>query len=167
MNSWIVYIARDSDNLVVGVCNDLIAEETLLNYENDWSTNYKIVWFTKFKTKTEALIKQKDISSLDDEEKNQLILNSQKIIIISDDMEVDQERFPLVKNLRYTLNMVDLLMILPELWKLNDSYIENVAEYLDIKTSQAMNAKLWDICIDFSDNVGLITKEKFYPVIKY
>lgn len=167
MNSWIVYIARDSDNLVVGVCNDLIAEETLLNYENDWATNYKIVWFTKFKTKTEALIKQKDISSLDDEEKNQLILNSQKIIIISDDMEVDQERFPLVKNLRYTLNMVDLLMILPELWKLNDSYIENVAEYLDIKTSQAMNAKLWDICIDFSDNVGLITKEKFYPVIKY
>ena len=167
MNSWIVYIARDLDNFVVGVCNDLIAEETLLNYENEWTTNYKIVWFTKFKTKTEALIKQKDISSLNDEEKNQLILNSQKIIIISDDMEVDQERFPLVKNLRYTLNMVDLLMILPELWKLNDSYIENVAEYLDIRTSQAVNAKLWDICIDFSDNVGLITKEKFYPVIKY
>lgn len=167
MNSWIVYIARDLDNLVVGVCNDMIAEETLLNSESDWTTNYRIVWFTKFKTKTEALSKLKDVSSLDDIEKQQLILNSQKIIIISDDMEVDSKKFPLVKNLRYTLNMVDLLMILPELWKLNDSYLDNVAEYLDIKTNQVINAKLWDICIDSSDNVGLITKEKFYPVIKY
>lgn len=167
MSSWIVYIARDLNELVVGVCNDLIAEETLLNHENDWATNYKIVWFAKFKTKTEALLKLKDVSSLSDNEKHQLILDSHKIIIINDDIDLDGEKFPLVKNLRYTLNMVDILMILPELWKLNDVYLENVAEYLDIRTNQVMNAKLWDICIDCSDNVGLITKEKFYPVIKY
>ena len=82
-------------------------------------------------------------------------------------MEVDPEKFSLVRNLRFTLNLVDLLQNLPELWKLNDKYLDNVAEYLDIKTSQVINAKLWDICIDTSKNVGLITKDKFYPVIKY
>lgn len=167
MNSWIVYIARDLESLVVGVCNDVVSEETLLNSESEWTTNYRILWFVKFKTKTEALLKFKDVSVLDDIEKNQLILNSQKIIIIEDDMEVDPEKFSLVRNLRFTLNLVQLLQNLPELWKLNDKYLDNVAEYLDIKTSQVINAKLWDICIDTSKNVGLITKDKFYPVIKY
>ena len=127
MNSWIVYIARDLESLVVGVCNDVVSEETLLNSESEWTTNYRILWFTKFKTKTEALLKFKDVSVLDDEEKNQLILNSQKIIIIEDDMEVDPEKFSLVRNLRFTLNLVDLLQNLPELWKLNDKYLDNEA----------------------------------------
>ena len=57
MNSWIVYIARDLESLVVGVCNDVVSEETILYSESEWTTNYRILWFVKFKTKTEALLK--------------------------------------------------------------------------------------------------------------
>lgn len=167
MNSWCVYIARDLNDLIVGVCDDIIAEESLLNHEQDWKTDYKIVWFLDCKTKKDAFVKFKEISSLDDFQKIELIASSQKLIIVADDNEIDSVKFPLIKNLRYTLSLVDLLNTFPELWKLNDIYIESVAEYLDIKRSQVINAKLWDICIDSSKNVGLITRDKFYPIIKY
>ena len=167
MNNWCVYIARDEDVFIVGVSNDLISKESLLNYECEWKTSFKIVWFLECKTKIEALSKSKELSLLDDQEKINLISNSQKIIILSDSYEIDIDKFPLVNNLRYTLSLVGFLNVLPELWKLNDLYMENVAEYLDIRSSQVINAKLWDIYIDSSRNVGLITKEKFFPIIKY
>lgn len=167
MNNWCVYIARDEDVFIVGVSNDLISEESLLNYECEWKTNFKIVWFFECKTKIEALSKSKELSLLDDQEKINLISNSQKIIILSDSFEIDYQKFPLVNNLRYTLSLVGFLNVLPELWKLNDLYMENVAEYLNIRSNQVINAKLWDIYIDSSRNVGLITKEKFFPIIKY
>jgi hypothetical protein len=55
---------------------------------------------------------------------------------------------------------------LPELWKLNDIYCDSVCKYLDIRKTQLVYAKLWGIDVDQSNNVGLITKEKFYPIIK-
>jgi hypothetical protein len=61
---------------------------------------------------------------------------------------------------------INFLNALPELWKLNDLYVENVAEYLAIKKNQVEYVKLWDISIDVSKNVGLITKEKFFPIIR-
>lgn len=163
---WYVYIARDGDQLIDGVCNDLIAEETLLNYESDWTTNYKIIWFLESKNKIEALGKLRNLSSLSDTEKLKLISESQKIIIMSEDFDIDNQKYPLVFNLKYTLSLINFLNALPELWKLNDLYVENVAEYLAIKKNQVEYVKLWDISIDVSKNVGLITKEKFFPIIR-
>jgi hypothetical protein len=163
---WYVYIARDGDQLIDGVCNDLIVEETLLNYESDWTTNYKIIWFLESKNKIEALGKLRNLSSLSDTEKLKLISESQKIIIMSEDFDIDNQKYPLVCNLKYTLSLINFLNALPELWKLNDLYVENVAEYLAIKKNQVEYVKLWDISIDVSKNVGLITKEKFFPIIR-
>jgi hypothetical protein len=56
---------------------------------------------------------------------------------------------------------------LPELWKLDDLYTEHVCEYLRIRKTQLIYENLWGISVDFSNTVGLITKEQFYPVIKY
>lgn len=164
--SWFVYIARDNDELVDGVCNDLIAEESLLCFESNWTKTYKIVWFIEFPNKIEALTKLKTIGIMSDAEKLKMISESQKIIIMSEEFDIDNERYPLVCNLKYTLSVVNFLNVLPELWKLNDIYVDNVAEYLAIKRSQIEYVKLWDISIDVSKNVGIITKEKFYPIIK-
>jgi len=164
---WYVYIARDDENIVEGICNDLIAEDNLLNYENDWATNYKIVWFLETKNKIDALSKLKSISTLSLEEKLDLISESKKIIIMSENHDIDKEKYPLVVNLKCTLEIINFFNELPELWKLNDLYLENVAEYLAIRRSQVMNVKLWDISIDSSKYVGIITREKFYPIIKY
>lgn len=164
---WYVYIARDDENIVEGICNDLIAEDNLLNYENDWATNYKIVWFVETKNKIDALSKLKSISILSLEEKLDLISESKKIVIMSENHDIDKEKYPLVVNLKCTLEIINFFNELPELWKLNDLYLENVAEYLAIRRSQVMNVKLWDISIDSSKFVGIITREKFYPIIKY
>jgi len=164
---WYVYIARDDENIVEGICNDLIAEDNLLNYENDWDTNYKIVWFLETKNKIDALSKLKSISTLSLEEKLDLISESKKIIIMSENHDINKEKYPLVVNLKCTLEIINFFNELPELWKLNDLYLENVAEYLAIRRSQVMNVKLWDISIDSSKYVGIITREKFYPIIKY
>ena len=59
------------------------------------------------------------------------------------------------------------MQVLPELWKLNEQYLESVAEFLSVKRTRVESLKLWDISIDYSNNVGLITSEKFYPIIKY
>ena len=164
---WYVYIARDDEDIVEGICNDLIAEDNLLNYENDWATNYKIVWFLETKNKIDALSKLKSISTLSLEQKLDLISESKKIIIMSENHDIDKEKYPLVVNLKCTLEIINFFNELPELWKLNDLYLENVAEYLAIRRSQVINVKLWDISIDSSKFVGIITREKFYPIIKY
>ena len=165
--NWYVYIARDDENLVEGICNDLIAEDNLLNHENDWNTNYQIVWFIETKNKLEALSKLKSISSLSIEQKLDLISESKKIIIMSENNDIDKDKYPLVANLKCTLEIINFLNELPELWKLNDLYLESVAEYLAIRRSQVMNVKLWDISIDTSKYVGIITRDKFYPIVKY
>jgi hypothetical protein len=84
-----VYIARDEDNLIEGMSNDLIAEENLLNYESNWTTNYKIVWFVEIKSKIEAYAKLKSISAMSDSEKLKMIFESQKIIIMSEEIDID------------------------------------------------------------------------------
>ena len=113
------------------------------------------------------LSKLKSISILSLEEKLDLISESKKIIIMSENHDIDKEKYPLVVNLKCTLEIINFFNELPELWKLNDLYLENVAEYLAIRRSQVMNVKLWDISIDSSKYVGIITREKFYPIIKY
>ena len=45
--------------------------------------------------------------------------------------------------------------------------MECVSEYLKIRKTQLIYTPLWGISIDHSSKVGLITSEKFYPVIKY
>ena len=167
MVKWFVYLAQDNDVILEGITNDLVAEESLINYENNWSTNYKIVWCSdECANKIDALSKLKEISNLELSEKLLLIANSSKIIILKSDLEIDCEKFPLVSNLRYTLSIINFLKTLPELWKLDELYIENVAEYLKIKRSQVEFVKLWDISIDYSKNVGIITESKFFPIIK-
>ena len=165
--NWYVYIARDEDEIVEGICNDLITEDSLLNSENDWKSNYQIVWFIETKNKIDALSKLKSITNLTHEQKLDLISESKKIIIMSEQNDIDKSRYPLVANLKSTLEIINFLNELPELWKLNDMYLESVAEYLAIRRSQVMNVKLWDISIDCSKYVGIITKDKFYPIVKY
>ena len=167
MSNWVVYIAKYNDSLVEGITNDLVAEESLLNYESNWTTDYKIAWNSDdFENKISALSKLREISLLSYEEKIYLISQSNKIIILKSDIEIDAEKYPLVVDLRYTLSIINFLKTLPELWKLNDLYIDNVAEYLAVKRSQVEYIKLWDISIDYSKNVGLITQSKFFPIIR-
>ncbi len=62
---------------------------------------------------------------------------------------------------------ISYLEQVPELWKLNDFFVECVSDYLQIKRERVMFTRLWDISVDISSNrVGLITSESFYPIIK-
>jgi hypothetical protein len=88
------------------------------------------------------------------------------IIIVDFRDNEDFENHPSMTYLKQTLNMISFLEEVPELWKLNDFFIDSVAEYLRIKRRQVEFVKLWDVSIDFSKNVGLITQEKFYPIIR-
>ena len=88
------------------------------------------------------------------------------IIIVDFRDNEDFENHPYMAYLKQTLNMISFLEEVPELWKLDDFFIDSVAEYLSIKRRQVEFTKLWDISIDFSKNVGLITQEKFYPIIR-
>jgi hypothetical protein len=88
------------------------------------------------------------------------------IIVVDFRDNEDFENHPSMAYLKQTLNMISFLEEVPELWKLNDFFIDSVAEYLRIKRRQVEFVKLWDVSIDFSKNVGLITQEKFYPIIR-
>lgn len=88
------------------------------------------------------------------------------IIVVDFRDNEDFANHPYMSYLKQTLNMISFLEEVPELWKLNDLFIECVADYLSIKKRQVEFVKLWDISIDFSKNVGLITQEKFYPIIR-
>lgn len=88
------------------------------------------------------------------------------IIVVDFRDNEDFANHPYMSYLKQTLNMISFLEEVPELWKLNDLFIECVADYLSIKRRQVEFVKLWDISIDFSKNVGLITQEKFYPIIR-
>ena len=89
------------------------------------------------------------------------------IVIVNLEINEDLSKTPLMKNLKQTLCLSNFFDALPELWKLDDLYIECVSEYLKIRKTQLVYTPLWGISIDHSSKVGLITSEKFYPVIKY
>ena len=103
--------------------------------------------------------------NLSDEEKFFIVSAFNKIIILKDDdFKENYNKFPLVYNLKQTLNLSQFLKANPEIWKLDESYIEDVTEYLSIKKTQIEFSKLWNIAIDYSLNVGLVTKDKFFPI---
>ena len=89
------------------------------------------------------------------------------IIIVNFDVNEDFSKTPLVEHLKQPLCLSNFFDALPELWKLDDLYTDSVCEYLRIRKTQLIYEKLWGISVDFSNTVGLITKEQFYPVIKY
>ncbi len=89
------------------------------------------------------------------------------IIVVNFEVNEDFSKTPLVEHLRQTLYLSNFFEALPELWKLDDLYTEDVCEYLRIRKTQLIYEKLWGISVDYSNTVGLITKEQFYPVIKY
>ena len=89
-----------------------------------------------------------------------------KIIIVDFRDDEDFANHPYISYLKQTLNMISYLDQVPELWKLNDFFIECVSDYLEIKRERVLFTRLWDVSIDLSRNVGLITKEEFYPIIK-
>lgn len=166
-NSWYVYIAVDKTSLFTGICNDLIQEEILLKEESE-SNTISIKWFQECNSKLNGLNKLKEINNLTDDDKFLILDKFNSIIILKDDdYKENYEKFPSVYNLKQTLQLSDYLKQIPEIWKLDNFYIEHVAEYLSIKTTQIEFFKLWNISMDFSTNVGLVTKEKFFPIIKY
>jgi hypothetical protein len=89
------------------------------------------------------------------------------IEIVNFEINEDFSKTPLMKNLKQTLCLSNFFESLPELWKLDDLYMECVSEYLRIRRTQLIYTPLWGISIDHSSKVGLITVEKFYPIIKY
>ena len=89
------------------------------------------------------------------------------IIIVDFRDNEDFENHPYISYLKETLNMISYLEQVPELWKLNDFFIECVSDYLEIKRERVLFTKLWDVSIDVSKNVGIITNEKFYPLIRH
>ena len=89
------------------------------------------------------------------------------IIVVNFEVNEDFSKTPLVEHLKQTLFLSNFFEALPELWKLDDLYTEDVCEYLRIRKTQLIYENLWGISVDFSNTVGLITKEQFYPVIKY
>lgn len=91
----------------------------------------------------------------------------ENIIIVDFRDNEDFENHPYISYLKETLNMIFYLEQAPELWKLNDFFIHCVSNYLEIKREKVLFAKLWDVSIDVSKNVGIITNEKFYPLIRY
>jgi hypothetical protein len=89
------------------------------------------------------------------------------IIIVDFRDNEDFGNHPYISYLKETLNMISYLEQAPELWKLNDFFIECVSDYLEIKRERVLFTKLWDVSIDVSKNVGIITNEKFYPLIRH
>lgn len=89
------------------------------------------------------------------------------IIIVDFRDNEDFENHPYISYLKETLSMISYLEQVPELWKLNDFFIECVSDYLEIKRERVLFTKLWDVSIDVSKNVGIITNEKFYPLIRH
>ena len=90
-----------------------------------------------------------------------------RIIIVDFRDDEDFAYHPYISYLKQTLNMTSYLDQVPELWKLNDFFVECVSDYLQIKRERVMFTKLWDVSVDISSNrVGLITSESFYPIIK-
>lgn len=167
MSNWYVYIALDKSEFITGICNDLINEEILLKEES--SNNSLIIgWHLEFENKIDALKQLKKINDLSNEEKHLLVDTFKKIIIFKDeDYKENYQKFPLVYNLKQTLQISNYLKEDAEIWKLDDLYIEDVSNYLSVKKTQIEFIKLWNIAVDFSSNVGLVTKFKFLPIIKY
>lgn len=89
-----------------------------------------------------------------------------RIIIVDFRDDEDFENHPYISYLKQTLNMISYLDQVPELWKLNDFFIECVSDYLEIKRERVLFTRLWDVSIDVSKNVGLITSEEFFPIIR-
>ena len=90
-----------------------------------------------------------------------------KIIVVDFRDDEDFANHPYISYLKQTLNMTSYLDEVPELWKLNDFFVECVSDYLQIKRERVMFTRLWDISVDLSSNrVGLITSESFFPIIK-
>ncbi len=89
------------------------------------------------------------------------------IIVVDFRDDEDFANHPYISYLKQTLNMISYLDEVPELWKLNDFFVECVSDYLQIKRERVMFTRLWDISVDLSSNrVGLITSESFFPIIK-
>jgi len=90
-----------------------------------------------------------------------------RIIVVDFRDDEDFANHPYISYLKQTLNMISYLDEVPELWKLNDFFVECVSDYLQIKRERVMFTRLWDISVDLSSNkVGLITSESFFPIIK-
>ena len=89
-----------------------------------------------------------------------------RIIIVDFRDNEDFGNHPYISYLKQTLNMISYLDQVPELWKLNDFFVECVSDYLEIKRERVLFARLWDVSIDISKNVGLITNEEFFPIIR-
>ena len=90
-----------------------------------------------------------------------------KIIIVDFRDDEDFGNHPYISYLKQTLNMVNFIEQIPQIWKLNDFFVECVSDYLEIKRERVFFSTLWDISIDLSSNrVGIITEESFYPIIK-
>jgi len=89
-----------------------------------------------------------------------------RIIIVDFRDDEDFGSNPYMSYLKQTLNLVSFIEQVPELWKLDDFFMECVAEYLNVKRQSVAFTRLWNISIDHSSNVGLITEEKFFPIIK-
>jgi len=89
------------------------------------------------------------------------------IIIVDFRDNEDFENHPYISYLKQTLNMITYLEEAPELWKLSDFFVECVSDYLQIKKERVFFVRLWDIPIDLSSsNVGIITSQSFFPIIK-
>ena len=88
------------------------------------------------------------------------------IVIVNFEINEDFSKTPLIKNLKQTLCLSNFFNELPEIWKLDDLYMECVSEYLKIRKTQLIYTPLWGISVDQSSKVGLITSDKYYPVIK-
>ena len=89
------------------------------------------------------------------------------IIIVDFRDSEDFESHPYISYLKQTLNMISYLEEAAELWKLNDFFVKCVSDYLQIKKERVFFVRLWDIPIDLSSsNVGIITSQSFFPIIK-
>ena len=90
-----------------------------------------------------------------------------KIIIVDFRDDEDFGNHPYISYLKQTLNMVNFIEQIPQMWKLNDFFVECVSDYLEIKRERVFFSTLWDISIDLSSNrVGIIPEESFYHIIK-
>ena len=167
ISKWFVYIAVDKTNLFTGICNNLISEELLLKEESK-SDTLSIKWYQEFDSKIDGLKKLNQINKMDDKDKLILMEDFNSIIILKDeDYKENYSKYPSIYNLKQTLQISEFLKHSPEIWKLDDLYIEHVSEFLAIRKNQIEYVKLWNISMDFSCNVGLVTKDIFLPIIKY
>ena len=89
------------------------------------------------------------------------------IIVVDFRDNEDFGNHPYMAYLKETFNMISYLEQVPELWKLNDFFIECVSEYLEIKRERVLFTRLWDVSINVSKNVGIITSETFFPLIRH